>query len=266
MALTEDTLEQPRARLRKSERREQILMELRLHSHIRISDIAERFGVSSETVRRDLDKLSKDGLINRAHGVASAASRHYPDFNERSLARLGEREAIGRHAASLVEPGETILIDSGSTTVELARFLAYNNTPCTAITNSLTVAMTLGASEAAEVILCPGDYLPSEAAVVGTDTLEFIDRMRVDRCLIGASALTEEGVSETVRGFAAVKRAMLRSAGTSHLLVDSEKFGRVGMTRVARLDEINSVVVDRTPDTGLEEAMSAAGVEILVAA
>ena len=265
MALIEDNLDPPRPRLRKSERRQQILLELRLHPHVRIAEMAERFGVSTETVRRDLDRLSKDGMIDRAHGGAFAASRHYPDFNERSRARLEEREAIGRTAAALVEPGETLMIDSGATTVQMARFLAYNNTPCTVITNSLTVAMTLGPNEAAEVILCPGDYLPSEAAVVGTDTVEYIDRLRVDRCLIGASALTEAGVSETVRGFAAVKRAMLRRASIVHLLVDSDKFGRTGLSEVARLDELTSAVVDRAPAAGLGRAMEKAGVEILIA-
>ena len=198
----------PGKRLRKSERREQILMELKLRPHIRISEMAARFAVSTETVRRDMDKLARDGLISRAHGGATA-SLHYPDFQERSQDRQDEREAIGRRAAQLVRPGDTVMIDSGSTTAQLARFLAFAGTPCTVVTNSLAVAMALGQSPTAEIVLCPGDYQPAEAAVTGTDTVQFLRAHNANRCLIGASGIAASGVSETVRGFAALKRAML---------------------------------------------------------
>lgn len=251
-------------RLRQSERRDQILLELKLRPHVRISEMAERFGVSTETVRRDMDKLSEDGLIERAHGGATA-SGHYPDFHQRSQDRLEERTAIGRRAVELVRPGDTVMIDSGSTTVQLARFLAYAETPCTVVTNSLTVALTLGQSPAAEVILCPGDYLASEAAVVGTDTIEYLARYRVDRCMIGASGLTRAGITETVRGFAAVKRAMLAACEVSHLLIDSDKFGRSGLSRVGPLSDLVSVVTDSRPDPEMAEALDAGGVEIVIA-
>ncbi len=264
MGHIDGSLQKAKKRLRKSERREQILLELKLRPHVRISEMAERFGVSSETVRRDMDKLSKDGLIARAHGGASA-SHHYPDFHQRSQDRQEEREAIGRRAAALVRPGDTVMIDSGSTTVQLARFLAVAGTPCTVVTNSLTVAMTLGQSASAEVILCPGDYLPSEAAVVGTDTVDFLRRHNVDRCLIGATGMSETGVSETIRGFAAVKRTMLDRSSACHLLIDSGKFGRSGLARVGPLAGITSVVVDRRPKAELAKALSAKCVETLVA-
>ncbi len=253
---------QSEKRLRQSERRDQILLELKLRPHVRITEMAERFGVSTETVRRDMDRLSADGLIERAHGGATAG-RHYPDFHQRSKDRLEDRKAIGRRAAALVQPGETVMIDSGSTTVQLARYLAHAETPCTVVTNSLTVAMTLGQSAAAEVILCPGDYLASEAAVVGTETVEFLARYRVDRCMIGASGLTRAGITEAVRGFAAVKRAMLAASEARHLLVDSGKFGRNGLSLVGHLDEISTIVTDRAPTGELEAALRGGHAEVV---
>ncbi|MCP3971268.1 MAG: DeoR/GlpR transcriptional regulator [Rhodobacteraceae bacterium] len=266
MGETGGNLAKVRKRIKKSARREQILLELKLRPHVRISEMAERFGVSAETVRRDMDKLSRDGLINRAHGGASAAIGHYPDLDQRSRDRKDEREAIGRRAAELVQPGDTVMIDSGSTTVQLARFLAAAETPCTVVTNSLAVAMTLGQSPVAEVILCPGDYMASEAAVVGADTIEFLERHRVDRCLIGASGLTESGVSETVRGFAAIKRTMLERSGKVHLLIDCGKFGQSGLVRVARLDRITSVVSNRGPEMALGDVLADQGIDVMVAA
>ncbi|MFZ7089979.1 DeoR/GlpR family DNA-binding transcription regulator [Primorskyibacter sp. 2E233] len=260
-----DRMEADRPRMKKSERRAQILLELKLHPHVRISELSERYGVSTETIRRDFDALSSDGLLNRAHGGATAPSHgHYPSLDERANARIEERERIGRCAAELVEPGETLMIDSGSTTIQLARALAYLGTQCTVLTNSLPVAMTLGHG-AAEVILCPGEYLPAESAVVGTDTLEFLARFSVDRCMIGASAMSAEGPSETVRGFAAVKRMMMRRSAKSNLLIDSEKFEIKGLAHVGDLSELDSVIVDSPPAGALLSALNDAKVTVVLA-
>ena len=91
--------------------------------------------------------------------------------------------------------------------------------------------MTLGHSPA-QVLLCPGEYLATESATIGTETLEFLSRFNVDRCMIGSSGFSAEGPSETVRGFAAVKRMMLTRAAKRHLLIGSGKFGRKGLTQV----------------------------------
>lgn len=256
--------EKGRNRLKKSERRRQILLELKLRPHIRISDLADRFNVSTETVRRDFDALADDGLISRAHGGASApAQGHYPSLDERANARTEERERIGRRAAELVLEGETVMIDSGSTTIQMARALAYLGTHCTVITNSIPVAVTLGHG-APEVLLCPGEYLTAESAVIGTETLEFLSRFNVDRCMIGSSGFSPEGPSETVRGFAAVKRLMLQRAEHRHLLIDSQKFGRKGLAHVGDLSDLESIVVDARPKGELLAALVAAKVDILV--
>lgn len=156
------------------------------------------------------------------------------------------------------------MIDSGSTTIQMARALAYLGTPCTVITNSIPVAMTLGHGSS-EVLICPGEYLAAESAVVGTETLEFLARFNVDRCLIGSSGFSDEGPSESVRGFAAVKRMMLNRAAQRHLLIDSEKFGRRGLAHVSDLADLNSIVVDKRPQGALMSALEAASVEAVVA-
>lgn len=260
-----DKSEKGRNRLKKSERRRQILLELKLRPHVRISELAQRFEVSTETVRRDFDSLADDGLVARAHGGASApAHGHYPSLDERNSAQIDERERIGRLAAGLIREGETVMIDSGSTTIQMARALAFLGTPCTVITNSIPVAMTIGHG-APEVLLCPGEYLPAESAVVGTETVEFLDRFHVDRCMIGATGLSPEGPSETVRGFAAIKRVMLRRAATRHLLIDAEKFGRKGLAEVGALEDLDSVIVDKRPTGELLSALHGAQVDIIVA-
>lgn len=251
------------ARPGKSERRDLILLDLKLRPHVRISELADRFHVSAETIRRDLDALSEDGLISRAHGGASApAQGYYPGLDERANARIEERARIGRRAAEMVRDGETVMVDSGATTIQMARALAFMGTPCTVITNSIPVAMTLGHG-AAEVLLCPGEYLAAESAVIGTETLEFLSRFNVDRCLVGSSGLSAEGPSESVRGFAAVKRVMLQRAESTALLVDSEKFGRKGLARFAELSDLDHVIAEARPKDNLMKALVAAKVELI---
>ncbi len=253
-------------RLRKPERREQILMELRLAPHVRISELAEQFGVSTETIRRDVEELSRQGLLSRAHGGASAAPVGATrNFDERSRDRVEERSRIGRRAASMVRPGEVIFIDAGATTVQLARFLAFDATSVTAITNSLQVAMALGQSSEARVIMCPGDYLPAESAVTGTDAVEFIRRHNADHTFIGASGISGRGISEAVPGFAAVKRAMIRQSPQTHLLTDGDKFGHDCLDVIGDLGALTTIVADRAPDAGLKRALEEAGVLISVA-
>lgn len=251
-------------RTKKAERRRQILLELKLRPHVRISELARRFGVSTETVRRDMASLASDGLISRAHGGATAPLQgQYPSLDERASSRTGQRARIGRAAAQLVTPGETLMIDSGSTTIQMARALAYLETSCTVITNSIPVAMTLGDGPA-DVLLCPGEYMSAESAVIGTETLDFLTRFNVDRCFIGSSGVSLDGPSETVRGFAAIKRAMLQRAIHRHLLVDSDKFGRRGLAQVGGLCDLSTVIVDKKPTGDLQSALAAAGVEVIV--
>jgi DeoR/GlpR family transcriptional regulator of sugar metabolism len=257
--------EKRRDRLKKSDRRRQILLELKLRPHVRISELARRFSVSTETLRRDFDALADDGLIARDHGGASAPTQgHYPSLDERTNARIEERKRIGLVAAGLIQDGETVMIDSGSTTIQMARALAYRGTQCTVITNSIPVAMTIGHG-ATEVLLCPGEYLAAESAVIGTETLEFLARFNVDRCMIGASGLSSEGPSETIRGFAAVKRMMLHRAAKRHLLIDSHKFGYKGLAQVGEIADLDSVVVDARPRGDLLAALEGANVEIIIA-
>ncbi len=254
-----------KGRVKKSDRRQQILLELKLRPHVRINELAHRFNVSTETVRRDFEALSNDGLIARAHGGASAPTQgHYPGLDERTNAQVDECERIGVSAAELIQGGETVMIDSGSTTIEMARALAYIGTPCTVITNSIPVAMTLGQGPV-QILLCPGEYLAAESATIGTETLEFLSRFNVDRCLIGSSGFSTEGPSETVRGFAAVKRMMLTRAKKRHLLIDSGKFGRKGLSQVGDLCSLDSIVTDKKPTGELRNAIEGAEVDVLVA-
>lgn len=251
------------ARLRKAERRRQILLDLKLKPHVRITELALQFDVTTETIRRDLDALSREGQLSRDHGGASAPHPSArSDLDERSVQRIKERQRIGQIAASLVADGDVIMIDAGSTTLEFARFLAYAGTRVFVITNSLQVAMALG-HNAARVVLTPGDYVPEEAAVVGVETVKFLSNFNADACFLGASAIGTFGVTEAIDGFDHVKRAMLERSRQRHFLIDSAKVGKVDTAMVARPDEFETLITDKELPADMAAVFQAHSVEIM---
>jgi DeoR/GlpR family transcriptional regulator of sugar metabolism len=250
-------------RIRKPERQQQILAELRLAPHVRISQLAERFGVSTETVRRDVDTLSELGLVSRAYGGAAAAPMAMqPPFGERDEARHEERTRIAERAALLPQPGEVLMIDAGSTTSHFARRLAVTGRALTVLTNSIPVARALGSNDGISVILCPGDYSPSEAAVFGDETISFLARFRANRGFIGASGLSVEGIMDANRAATAVKRAMLRQSDERYLLADHSKFGQRMLSVVQPLSGIDALISDVAPEGPLLDALKQARVRL----
>lgn len=252
-------------RYRKQERHAQILLELKLKPHVRVAELAKQFGVTTETVRRDFEELGRSGLLQKAHGGASAQHPGAPsDLDERRHQRVAERERLGRFAASTVKDGTSIMIDAGATTMEFARILAFRETQIIAITNSLQVAMILGQSPKADVRLTPGEYLPREAAVIGLETCEYLEGYNVDACFLGATGISDVGVTEAVKGFASVKRAMIRQSRRCNFLIDASKFGQTHLTHVAKFDEIDTLISDKRPAAAFTEKLEKNNIKVLV--
>lgn len=253
-------------RLGKDERRARILAELRGSSAVRIAELAGELGVSTETIRRDLDALGRSGLIQRTYGGAAArALTMEPAISERYQERMAEREAIAACAVRLIEPGRVLMIDAGSTTVHFARRLSATLHDLTVITNSYGVAMALAPNPGIEVILGPGRYDAREAGVTGAETVRFLAGYNADVAVIGASGLAVDGPNDVNSGMAEVKRAMLARSRDNLLLVDRSKFGRLSLEVICPLADIGRVVSDAAPEGKLAVALERAGVAVVVA-
>jgi len=252
-------------KLRKQERRDQILEELRVRPHVRVATLAEKFHVTTETIRRDLDALSAEGLVNRAYGGASARPMGVqPSVSERGQEAVLERARIGAAAAALVGQGEVIMVDAGSTTIQFARHIGSGLGGLTVITNCYPVALELD-PEVARVVMCAGDYDAHEGAVFGPDTLEFLRRFHANKTFIGASGLSPEGFSDVNRNAAWVKRVMIERAEEVWLLADHTKVDAHFMEVIAPLDALTGLVTDQPPPARLQAAMDRAGVRCVVA-
>jgi DeoR/GlpR family transcriptional regulator of sugar metabolism len=251
--------------MKKPVRQAQILAELAASPTVRISHLADAFGVSTETVRRDIDELTRRGLVERTYGGAAVRPiGRQPGIDARGQMAVDERARIGRAAASLVEAGDVLMVDSGSTTAQFARALAASGKVVTVITNSLGVAGEL-AEASGRVVLCPGDLSGRERGVYGPETTAFLARFHADVAFIGASGITAEGPTEVESRAAWVKRTMLERARRRILLVDATKFDEPHLEVVCPLAGLTDLVADRAPSGALGRALAAAGIRLTVA-
>ena len=253
-------------RLTQPERHAQLLALLRREGTVRIATLAKVFDVTTETARRDLDELAQSGALKRTYGGgASRSLTDEPGIGIRSRAHATERGLIGAAAARLVEPGDVLMIDCGSTTSLFANALAARNLHLTVVTNCLPVARALGTSAHCRVILCPGDYVPREGGAFGADTIEFIRRFKANRTFIGAGGLTPDGVTDADSLGCAVKRAMMERSDRTILLVDSSKYDLIQFERVCALSDLGGLVSEAVPPRKLAAGLKSAGVQVTIA-
>lgn len=253
-------------------RRDRILSMLQDQEYVRIAQIAEEFGVSVVTVRSDLDLLSEQGLIRRVRGGA----RQRPldvDAEVSYEMSLGsaplEKAAIAKAAAALVTSGESVILDSGTTTTFLTRALVARTdlTDLVVFTNSLAIAHELEpAIPRFSVVVTGGTLRPAQHSLVDPLAGRILEDIRVDTLFFGCNGLhPQSGATSTNLHDAEVKQRMLRAASHSFLLADSSKLGRVGLVPICRVEQIGELITGEAADPAIVEALRAQGVSVTIA-
>lgn len=253
-------------RLKKAARHRLIVAELSSSPTVRTSALARHLGVSSETVRRDIEELTRQGLVSRTYG--GAAGRHVgfqPVVTDRHTMAVSERQRIAARAAELVSPGDVLMIDSGSTTTHFARALAAVADGITVITNGFGVANALADQRGIRVLFCPGDFSAREHGVYGPETVAFLGRFYADFAFIGASGLAADGPTDVETQACWVKRSMLGRTERRVLLADSTKFDRKHLEVVCSWADLSDLVTDRPPEGELGRRIAAGKVEAHIA-
>lgn len=253
-------------RLLGKSRRSKILEWLREEGSARVSILAAAFNVSEVTVRQDLEKLEADGHIIREHGGAYLKS--VPDqVRAMALHHQENREAkrrIGRAAAALVEDGETVILDAGSTTTEVAANL-FGRRDMTVITNALNIALMLGAEPGFEVHMTGGHFKAPTLSLSGECSASFFDGLYAQKLFLATAALdVEGGLTYPALSDIAVKRAMIRSAQSVILVADSSKIGARSFCVLGGLDDVNVLITDDGIKEKNRKAIEAAGVQVIV--
>jgi DeoR/GlpR family transcriptional regulator of sugar metabolism len=224
-------------------RKDLLLARLRSDGRIVAKELAAELGLSEDSIRRDLRELDAAGLAVRVYGGALPASPAVADYAARQSVATDSKQRVGRLAASLIEPGSTVLIDGGTTALETVRALD-RTLECTIITHSPTIASAL-LEHAAEVLILGGRLFKHSAVASGAAAVEATRAISADRFFLGVTGIHEsEGLTTGDADEAAMKRALAGRAAETYVLGSSEKIGAVSRYRVLPLDEITAVLID----------------------
>jgi DeoR/GlpR family transcriptional regulator of sugar metabolism len=230
-----------------------------------VDDLSFRFGVSKMTIHRDLDELEGSGLLRKVRGGASiqSSAQFESDYRYRQTLAAEEKDRIAAAAAHLIEPGQTVMIDDGSTSGGIARHLT-DLRPLTVISNNLNVINTLAGASGIQLIAIGGQYSSKFNGFFGIACEETLRSLRADMAFLSSSAI--HGVSafhqdpEVVQS----KRLMIEAAGRRFLLADRSKFGRPALYFVADLARFDGVLTGEAPDASHRTALAEAGVRLSI--
>lgn len=246
------------------DRVDEILRRLDIAGSVTVAELAATLGVSRETVRRDLKALAGRGALEMVHGGATRRHQTEPALAQRAGEQAAEKARIARHAATLVPDGATVLVDSGSTTMALARELA-KRTGLTVATNSLAVAIVMSRG-GHRVHMLGGEIDANDESTMSHDTVEALQGFRFDVAFIAAGGLSlEGGLSDYSRIAAAFRARLIAVAACTWLLADSSKFGRETPYPVEGWQRIAGLVTDRRPPRDLAQLLTRAGLQIVLA-
>lgn len=227
-----------------TERRMQIFDLLKTNETVELNDLAKRFQVSTMTIRRDLQMFERQGLLQIHCGEAYLLrnSAHEPGFAVKSGQNILQKQNIGRRAAHFVEDGDTIILDCGTTPLQMLPFLGKKHV--TVITNSWPSAHFIPGNSNVKLIFAPGEYYEVSAGMTGPLTTDFFTRLHADKAFMGAHGFSiRDGVTEPDIAFNS-KKALMAAAKEHFLLVDSTKYEKTFLTKYADLEAFDHIITD----------------------
>ncbi len=229
-----------------NQRRQEILEMIREDGHAKVMQLSKIFKVTEVTIRQDLEKLEKEGYIEREHGGAYLKNigLNVKNITLRNQEHLVEKEAIARKAVEFIHDGDTIILDSGSTTTEIAKLLlGFKN--LTVITNSLNIALTLGADPEINLVITGGEFKAPTLSLTGQKAADFFNDLHVDKLFLATAGITlKAGLTYPSISDIVVKRAMIESANTVYLVADSSKIGKSSFASLGALSLIDYLITN----------------------
>jgi DeoR/GlpR family transcriptional regulator of sugar metabolism len=250
-----------------NQRRDKIIELLREDGSAKVLNLARIFKVTEVTIRQDLEKLDKDGLITREHGGAylKNVKNQVQTFSLAHQENMDKKGIIADKALEFIESGDTIILDSGSTTTELAKKIRGKKN-LTVITNALNIALLLGAEPGIEVIVTGGEFKPPTLSLTGQKTADFFKGLHVQKLFLATAGislkagLTYPSISDIV-----VKKAMIEAAETTYLIADSTKIGKAAFASLGALSLIDYIITDADIEKKHKQLFRDNEIELIIA-
>ncbi len=229
-----------------NQRREKVLELIKEDGSAKVIDLARIFKVTEVTVRQDLEKLENEGLIIREHGGAylKNVEDQVKNFSIIHQENLKEKVVIAEKCLEFIQPGDTIILDSGSTTTEIAKLLTKIN-GLTVITNALNIALMLGANPNIEVVMTGGEFKPPTLSLTGQKAADFFNGINVQKLFLATAGISlKSGLTYPSLSDLVVKKAMIDAADITYLVADSTKFGKSAFASLGALSLIDYIITD----------------------
>ncbi len=247
------------------ERRQRVLDIVSQRGFVSLTDLAQVVPVSESTIRRDLDYLHQQGALKRTHGGAIYVGdgAGLPALEERSTRQLEEKRAIARAAVARMNDGDAVLLDGGTTTLEVARLLLGR--PMQIVTNSLPIAHLFAASRETDLVMLGGYVYPRTGVALGPLTVRMLPDIHVNQALISVGGITAKGLFNGNLLLVETQRQIMRCADEVVVVADHTKFGRPALAFLSGLDEVDTLIVDGGLAPGQRELLNGSGVRLIVA-
>lgn len=239
------------------ERQEIICNLLKENGSVTTTALIETFGVSIETIRRDLQELEKNNRLHRVHGGAIAVGEmdQFQELSVRLHKHDSQKKVLSRTAAGMVCEGDVIGVDAGSTAFYFAQALKEMRRKVTVVTYSLDVFQILNGVSEFEVILCGGHFLKNENAFSGPLTLEMLKQLHVRKAFVFPTAVSmQHGICDHEPEFVLMQKQLIECADTTYILADSSKFEKIDLLRVAEMQKNYIYITDSELSPGLTAA------------
>jgi DeoR family transcriptional regulator, fructose operon transcriptional repressor len=247
------------------ERRDRLLELVRVRRFASLPELAGQLAVSESTVRRDLDQLEEQGAARRIHGgvLYTGVSPKLPHFDAQQPNEWEKKHVVAEAAARLIEDGDTILLDGGSTTYELGRLLVGR--PLHVVTTSLPVANLFASDSNSDLVMIGGNICPRSGVARGPYTDRMLSMVRVRKTIFSVAGVCEEGFFNNDLLLVETERVMMRAAAEVIVVADSTKFGHQSLTHLCPLGAVQHLVVDSGITPEWREKVKAAGVDLVIA-
>lgn len=247
------------------QRRNRLVELIRTRGFAALPDLAEQLQVSESTIRRDLDLLEELGTAKRTHGGVfyTGQTPKLPHFDERQPQQWDKKKSIARRAVELIQPGDTVLLDGGTTTYEVARLLVGR--ALQVVTNSLPVANLFASDPTTDLMFVGGYIYPRTGVALGPHADRMLAEVSVRRTVLSAGGVTERGFYNNNVLLVETERAMMRAADEVIVVADSSKFGHQSIAFLCELNQVDHLVVDADISAECRQQFERAGAKLLIA-
>jgi len=246
-----------------AERRDQILQVIERNGFVSVQQLMDECEASESTVRRDLEYLDGIGQIRRTRGGAAFVGESLTGFEDRSRRASREKRALAKAAAELLQPEETLLLDGGTTTLEVARQLIGK--PFQIVTNSLPIANLLANQAGIELVMIGGYLYPKTGVALGPIAVAALQNIHARRLIMSVGGITEKGLFNSNALLVETERQMMQAADEVIVVCDSGKLGRSALSHLTKLDTVDRLVVDAGIDDNWRKTMEDNGIQLTVA-